>query len=147
MQINFEFIGCKGFGKTGIYTAMKVFDTDNYDWSESDYKGIVWPAQLTPVGYFTSAQPWTISMGSEVDRSKIKVVISRKRDNKKWTFSDKKADGYFNENNDNYGDKGCIIFRPDNLGEISSNDKFSVKVTGLSGGVFKYSVSFFKLGE
>ncbi len=132
-----------GFGMAGTFNAMKVFDTGSYDFSESKYKGIVWPAQTMPVGYFRSDDPWTVSMGDDVDASKVKVVLVRKRDNKKWVFSKKKADGYFNVNNDGYGDTGCIIFRPDNLDEITSKDKFSVKITGLSSGTFKYNVKFF----
>ena len=91
---------------------MYAFD----NWYEpTDYYGVVWPAQNMPVEFFGSSYPWSISMGKDVDKSAVKVTLIRQSDQKKWAFSEKKADGYFNVENSNYGQKGCIIFRPENL--------------------------------
>lgn len=63
----------------------------------------------------------------------------------KWAFSEKKADGYFNVENSNYGQKGCIIFRPENL-SYQPGDTFEVKITGLDQKV-SYTVKFFSINS
>ena len=59
------------------------------------------------------------------------------------------ADGYFNVDNGGYGQKGCIIFKPDIESSEYRNiyvngDKFRVTVTGLKQPL-SYQVSFFNL--
>ncbi|MDE6635932.1 MAG: hypothetical protein K2K09_04925, partial [Lachnospiraceae bacterium] len=55
-------------------------------------------------------------------------------------------DGAFYVNNDNYGQKGCIIFRPDDIEEYKAGDSYDVNiVTGLSSGDVSYTVNFFNL--
>ena len=65
----------------------------------TDYYGVAWPAQNMPVEFFGSSYPWSISMGKDVDKSAVKVTLIRQSDQKKWAFSEKKADGYFNVEN------------------------------------------------
>ncbi|MDD6305762.1 MAG: CAP domain-containing protein [Clostridiales bacterium] len=131
-----------GFGwvysSNGTYAAMYAFD----NWyGETGYYGVAWPAQNMPVEYFGNTYPWSISMGSNVDGANVKVTLTRKSDNKKWTFSKSSADGYFNVENSNYGQKGCIIFRPDSI-SYQPGDQFTVEVSGLSQKA-SYNVSFF----
>lgn len=131
-----------GFGwiysSNGTYASMYAFD----NWyAETQYYGVAWPAQNMPVEYFGSTYPWSISMGTYVERSDVKVTLIRTRDNKKWTFSDSAADGYFNVENSNYGQKGCIIFRPYDI-SYQPGDQFTVEITGLERKV-SYQVSFF----
>lgn len=131
-----------GFGwiysSNGTYASMYAFD----NWyAESQYYGVAWPAQNMLVEYFGSTYPWSISMGTYVERSGVKVTLTRTRDNKKWTFSDSSADGYFNVENSNYGQKGCIIFRPNDI-SYQPGDQFNVEITGLERKV-SYQVSFF----
>lgn len=132
-----------GFGwvntSAGTFSAMYVID-DNW-YAETEYYGVAWPAQNMPVEWFGSFYPWSISMGTTVDASKVKVTLTRKSDKKKWTFSEKKSNGYFNVNNDSYGQTGCIIFRPENV-TYAAGDSFSVKITGLEETV-SYEVNFF----
>lgn len=128
-----------GFGYVNNYSSMYVF---NYSGEKGQY-GVAWPAQNTPVEYFSNSTAWSISMGDNVDISKVKVTLTRKKDGKKWTFSNKKSDGYFNVNNDGYGQRGCIIFRPEDI-EINPKDSYKVKITGLKQKVY-YEVNFFKL--
>lgn len=86
------------YGSHGTYAAMYAFD----NWYEpTDYYGVAWPAQNMPVEFFGSSYPWSISMGKEVDKSAVKVTLVRQSNQKKWTFSEKKADGYFNVENSN----------------------------------------------
>lgn len=135
-----------GFGwvysDTGTYTSMYVFDGI---FESTDYYGVAWPAQNMPITYFGNDYPWTISMGTKVDASKVKVVLTRNSDNKEWKFSTDSADGYFNVENGNYGQTGCIIFKPQNI-NYSAGDVFHVAITGLDRNV-EYDVHFFKPDE
>lgn len=107
------------------YSAMYSFD----NWTAStNVSGVIWPAQVMPVMYFKSTYPWSYSYGDTVNGD-VKVTLTRLSDNKKWSFSNTSADGYFNVNNSNYGQKGCIIFRPDDI-SYSAGDKFNVSITG-----------------
>lgn len=130
-----------GFGYTNGYSAMYAFDSFN---TKTKYYGVAWPAQNMPVEYFGSDYPWSISMGETIkDINKVKVTLKRKSDNKTWTFTKKSAKGYFNINNDGYGQIGCIIFRPNKI-SYKSGDIFQVTITGLKNKV-SYQVKFFSL--
>ena len=132
-------------GNRGTYSAVYAFDTKN---SKAAEYGVAWPAQNMPVEYFGAGFPWSVSMGSTVDISSIKVKLTRESDNKTWNFSSSEADGYFNVNNDGYGQKGCIIFRPDTDEDYEAGDVYNVSITGLGDGKdVSYSVNFFELGK
>ena len=127
------------------YSAVKVED-DADPFAASKQTGVVWPAQVMPLGYFESGDAWTVSTGEDVDISKIKVTLTRKRGNKKWTFSKKSSKGKLYVDNTKYGNlTGCVIFIPKSLGAIKAGDKFTVKITGLKSGTFQYTVKFFQL--
>lgn len=132
-----------GFGMVtnswgSTYSAVYAFDNV---WGDTSYYGVAWPAQNMPLEYFGNSYPWSVSMGAQVDASKVKVTLVRRNDNKKWTFSYSKADGDFYVNNDGYGRTGCIIFRPRNISYAAGN-RFSVTITGLAQKV-TYDVNFF----
>lgn len=135
-----------GFGYAYKYTALYALDNA----SNSEYKSpVVWPAQNMPLEYVHSICPWSISVGYEINSSDIQVELVRLSDNKVWRFSSLSADGYFNVNNDGYGQKGCIIFdpdigNPDDTADYWNGDKFRVTVTGLKEPL-SYQVSFFNL--
>lgn len=132
-------------GNRGTYSAVYAFDTKN---SKAAEYGVAWPAQNMPVEYFGAGFPWSVSMGSTVDISSVKVKLTRESDNKTWNFSSSEADGYFNVNNDGYGQKGCIIFRPDTDEDYEAGDVYNVSITGLGDGKdVSYSVNFFELGK
>ncbi len=129
-----------GFGVVNRYYSMYTFD----NWT--DYKGysnVAWPAQNTPVEYFMDGSAWSLSTGSAQDISKIKVTVKRISDGKTWNFSSASSDGEFYVDNNNYGQKGCIIFRPSGL-TVKSGDSFSVSITG-AGSDIDYNVNFFSL--
>ncbi len=134
-----------GFGAVtgikGTYSAMYSFDRRNNQASEY---GVAWPAQNMPVEYFGTDFPWSVSMGKNVDITSVKVKLTRESDGKVWNFSSEEADGYFNVNNVNYGQKGCIIFRPDTSIKYAAGDVFDVDITGLESDV-SYKVNFFSL--
>lgn len=126
-------------GSRGTYNTMYVFDFGRK--VKTNYQ-VAWPAQQMPVSYFPEGTPWSLSLGKVLNSKKIKVTLTRLSDNKVWNFSKKQADGAFYVNNDGYGQKGCIIFNPKNIGHCKSGDKFIVKVSGV-GKEISYSVNFF----
>lgn len=138
-------MGKTGFGavsgKNGTYSSVYSFDRSNT--SSTEY-GVMWPAQNMPVSYFGKEFPWSVSMGYTVDKSAINVSLTRKNDGKAWNFSNSSADGEFYVNNEGYGQKGCIIFRPDGNIKYNAGDIFKVEITGLKAPV-SYTVSFFDL--
>lgn len=79
-----------------------------------------------------------------MDASSVVVSLIRIRDYKIWTFSSASADGNFYVNNQNYGQKGCIIFKPKNIGEFRPGDRFSVYVSYNDKNI-GYEVNFFDL--
>ena len=126
-------------GSRGTYNTMYVFDFGRK--VKTNYQ-VAWPAQQMPVSYFPEGTLWSLSLGKVLNSEKIKVTLTRLSDNKVWNFSKKQADGAFYVNNDGYGQKGCIIFNPKNIGHCKSGDKFIVKVSGV-GKEISYSVNFF----
>ncbi len=142
-------MGKTGFGAVsgsyGTYSSVYAFDTSNASASEM---GVAWPAQNMPTEYFNTDFPWSISMGSELDQSKVKVKLTRKSDNQEWRFSADSSDGDFYVNNDGYGQKGCIIFRPPlkDIKAYRDGDSYEVEITGTAQPV-SYTVSFFDLEE
>ena len=126
-------------GSRGTYNTMYVFDFGRK--VKTNYQ-VAWPAQQMPVSYFPEGTPWSLSLGKVLNSEKIKVTLTRLSDNKVWNFSKKQADGDFYVNNDGYGQKGCIIFNPKNIGHCKSGDKFIVKVSG-AGKEISYIVNFF----
>ena len=126
-------------GSGGTYSAMYIFDFSRK--VKRNYQ-IAWPAQNMPVSYFPEGTPWSFSPGREVDASKISVKLTRLSDRKVWRFSEKSADGRFYVNNEGYGQKGCIIFDPSDIGACSAGDVYSVQITG-AGKKISYTVNFF----
>jgi len=130
-------------GTNGTYSAMYSFDMKN---TKAGEYGVAWPAQNMPVEYFGTDFPWSVSMGKNVDITSVKVKLTRESDGKVWNFSSEEADGYFNVNNAGYGQKGCIIFRPDTSIKYTADDVFDVDITGLGSDV-SYTVNFFSLED
>lgn len=129
-------------GPKGTHSAVYAFDRSA---SGAGEYGVMWPAQNMPTDYFNTEFPWSVSMGTAVDDSAVQVKLTRNSDGKVWNFSGSSADGAFYVNNDNYGQKGCIIFRPDGVDAYENGDSYRVEITGLSGGDVSYTVNFFSL--
>ena len=128
------------------YTAIYVAGSENYSFDSSPKNyNVVWPAQNTPVTFFSPTDAWTVTTGKTEDAGKVKVTLVRTRDKKKWVFSSKKHNGDFCVSSEVFGQTDCVIFRPNNLDAIKAGDKFNVTITGLVRGTLKYTVKFFKL--
>ncbi|MDE7205086.1 MAG: CAP domain-containing protein [Lachnospiraceae bacterium] len=126
------------YGPGGTYSALYCFDRSR---SASETQ-VAWPAQNMPVEYFGTKFPWSVSIGSSVDKNAVHVTLKRVRDGMTWNFSSGVSNGYFNVDNGGYGQKGCIIFRPDRIDGYHAGDTFEVVITG--GGVnLSYTVNFF----
>ena len=136
-------MGQTGFGAAygigGTYSALYCFDRSN---SSAQQTQVAWPAQNMPVQYFGTEFPWSVSMGYSVDKNSVQVSLRRVNDGMTWNFSAGGSNGYFNVDNGGYGQKGCIIFRPDGVGKYQAGDTFAVTITG--GGInLSYTVNFF----
>ncbi len=138
-------MGATGFGavsgENGTYNAMYAID----DTGSGQEYGVAWPAQNMPVSYFDKFYPWSVSMGSDVDESTVKVTLTRVADGRTWTFGADSADGVFAVNNNISnicGQTGCIVFRPDGIEDYKAGDSFRVTIEGLASPV-SYTVNFF----
>lgn len=140
-------MGMTGFGSVtdvgGTYSAMYCMDKSNTD---NAYTGVAWPAANTPLSYFTINSPWSISLGKDLDESQVSVSLVRLRGNDShvWNFNSLLADGDFYVSNAAYGQKGCIIFRPEGIDEYREDDFYYVSVT-IGEENFNYNVTFFDL--
>lgn len=140
-------LGKTGFGLVnnvnsmyGSYSAVYVFDRSN----DSDYKNVAWPAQLTPLSYFSEYDTWSLSTGNTETASNVKVTLTRKSDKKKWTFTSSNG---LTVDNTGYGQRGCIIFCPNGISSFKDGDVYTVNITGLVDGDLTYNVEFFNLKE
>ncbi|MDR1639403.1 MAG: MBG domain-containing protein, partial [Clostridiales bacterium] len=136
---------------------------------------IAWPSSGDfPIQYFTASNninataepPWSINLGdaySVPTRESINLVLTRASDGKTWTFNSSTptlGDGNYPANdsqhlsvdNDGYGMRKAIIFRPDltSLGAIKDGEIFTVNLSGIktSAGeatTLTYNVNFFDL--
>lgn len=132
-----------GFGIVDRTQSVYAFDFAR----ESDYVGVAWPARTMPTEFFAGDWAWSFSSGVEEIRSNVKVRLTRKNDGRSWNFSSSSSDGRFFVNNDGFGQKGCIIFRPDSIDSFKPGDEYIVSIDGLSSGEnIEYTVRFFSLG-
>ncbi len=138
-----------GFGQTGTFTAMHTIGSEWYN--STSYNRVAWPAQNTPCDYFATEDAWSLSMGSSVNASSVNVTLTNKKNGSVYTFSSSSANGYFNVNNDNYGQPGCIIFRPSAGTDVTAGSSYHVTVNGnyTSGSSFtvEYDVNFFDINN
>lgn len=140
-----------GFGVADLDYEWQIFAMYAADKSGSGRQTpVAWPAQQTPISYFDydrDIQPaWSVSFGYVLSDSVIKVSLTRTKDGKVWNFSPTQSDGDFFVNDDGYGLRGCVIFRPENIGTIQNGDSFKVSVRNETDHtILNYSVSFFNL--
>lgn len=145
-------MGMTGFGSVtgskGTYSAMYAHDMTNLSGSKSG--AVCWPATNTPLSYFGSDAPWSISLGREISDDDVIVSLVRMNssaeEGKVWTFSKYLSDGDFYVNNGGYGEKGCIIFRPSGIDGYEDGDSFYVSVLLRdTEETISYNVDFFDL--
>ncbi len=107
---------------------------------------VAWPAQQTPLTHFIdlTEHAWLLSFNRFLEAEAISVTLIRNRDGKTWRFSSEAADGAFYVNNGDYGQPGCVIFLPDDIGSVEAGDVFRVAVENQEQRVVvQYTVTFF----
>ncbi len=134
-----------GFGSvTGSKGTFNTMYIRNESKTQETIQGVCWPAENTPISYFDNTCAWSISVGEEVDEDSVSVMLIRASDYKMWKFTSKTSKGDFYVNNQNYGQKGCIIFRPQSIASFKAGDTFWVHVE-YNGKSVDYEVNFFDL--
>ncbi|MCM1111892.1 MAG: Ig-like domain-containing protein [Muribaculum sp.] len=165
-----------GFGHVGKYTAMYVFDGNNYQGTEcttiSDF--VAWPAQNMPLelmekwdkyGEAYGDYAWTVSLGADyayIDAADVTVTLKDVGTGQIWTFNQKSSSSdpadaehdYFQVNINGYSSMTkCIVFRPA-YGEIvyDIGSQFEVNISGLKDRFgeekpISYTVNFFAVSE
>ena len=134
-----------GFGSvTGSKGTCNTMYIRNNERNDLETGAVCWPTKNTPTSLFASDSAWSISVGEEVNAQTAVVSVLRMSDYKTWIFSSVSSKGDFYVNNQAYGQEGCIIFRPEGLGEIKAGDKFSIYVSYNKKSI-SYEVSFFDL--
>ena len=129
-----------GFGAVKNMTAMYTFDRNATNQGYIDT--VAWPAQTMPIEFFEAGQAWHVSTGTTVNKNSVNVTLKNNKTGKVWKFNSQSSNGYFNVNNDGYGEKGAIIFRPDGISSFNAGDSYSVTVTG-NFETISYQVKFF----
>ncbi|MCR4584181.1 MAG: Ig-like domain-containing protein [Lachnospiraceae bacterium] len=127
-----------GFGQVEKYEAMYIFDRGR----KTGTRTVAWPAENMPLDWMNDNMCWSVNFGWKLDESRIEVELMREKDKKTWTFSKKKADGVFHVNNGNYGQQGCVIFKPSGF-KKEAGDRYRVRVSGASELTLEYNVEFF----
>ncbi|BBH23949.1 hypothetical protein Back11_52940 [Paenibacillus baekrokdamisoli] len=139
------------------YAALHAFNRERPK-DEVSYSYVSWPAAgYFPSEVFAPQDAWSVSLNPDkYDKTRVEeihVTLTRVSDNKSWSFdktnTDKKG-RYFNVETGGYGIPFCIIFRPDALEAINSNDQFRVDVSGIydKGGrttSIQFETNFFQL--
>ena len=150
-------MGKVGFGAS--VTADKSYREKYYAEYSHDSSGtgtqtnVAWPAQKMPIEFFGDNIPWSLSTGSNITNiSGVVVTLTRKSSSPSgsgsWTFRGSESytaansGKYFNVDNNYYGQRGCIIFRPDNI-SYRIGDIFDVRISGATSDPIEYTVEFF----
>ena len=126
-----------GLGLVANFSAMYSFDKGC---PENTEKNVAWPCQNMPIEFFGDNYPWSLSVNQSLNK-KVKVTITNKKTNKVTKFENI-ANNKFVINNGNYGQPGCIIFRPNF--KYVDGDSFRVDVNCTDFSV-SYDVNFFNL--
>lgn len=112
-------------------------------------KTVAWPAQNTPIEYFDSRESfdsgafWSLSLGYPINKESVQVVVTKKG-GPTWKFSSDTSNGSFDVNNGNYGQQGCIMFKPP-VTSYRDGDQFTVTVILEEEQAIQYTVTFFDL--
>ncbi|MBP1535957.1 MAG: hypothetical protein IK999_17830 [Ruminococcus sp.] len=125
---------------TQSFTSMYSFD-NSFGARNTSYM-VAWPGANMPVELFGKNEPWSFTTGRSFS-SDTTVTLTRASDNKQWHFSyGSSDDGYFNVDNQGFGQGGCVCFRPSDIDAYNDGDVFTVQIK--DGSFTKnYQVNFF----
>lgn len=123
-----------GFGRTGLFTAMYVFDRSRKDVPAYDF--LTYPARgPMPTSYFRRDWAWTVSLNPrkyrEPDKKKVSVkVFALDKESKKTGAA--LALNYLGVDTQSAGVPLCVVFRPVGL-QVSAGKRYLVEIEGLTG--------------
>jgi uncharacterized protein YkwD len=138
-----------GFGRSGQFTAMYVFDQTRKEIPDYDFVG--WPPPgPVPVEYFRSGMAWSVSFNPKKynkagEDVKVRVYAADDKGEKKGDplkLKSTKAE------TNGFGIPNCIIFRPA-ASAVAAGRRYVVEVEGLTtvkdkaAAPVRYSVEFF----
>ena len=106
-------------------------------------KGVAWPAREMPISYFDNLMAWSYSYGSALSDITVTLTCLTQGKEQEWNFSSTSADGHFNVDNNNYGQPGCVIFRPEGI-SIMPGDQYLVTIKQAGNIIANYRVHFFE---
>lgn len=148
-----------GFGfaettQTYRYFSAMLVPSESYAGDTGTY--VAWPAQTTPteLALTTDSEkgyPWSFSLGRPIaNPDSVTVTLTRTHDGATWRFGKvggaEDNDGELYVSNQTYGDRGCIIFTPDNSKEkvypYKDGDQFRVHIEGATDEPIEYTVDF-----
>ena len=136
-----------GFGLAGSKSAMYVTSESEGGIGVGFQTNIAWPAQNTPIEYFSNgATAWSLSDARSVrDISKVTVTLTRRNDGRKWVFKGTETYSpqnlkYFRVSN---GGSSTIVFRPDGILSYNDGDIFDVVISETGREDITYTVNFF----
>lgn len=139
------------FGFVNGYSTMYSFDRSRQGDLAMDY--VAWPAAVAhPLEWFAPHTIWSVTLNPQKYQwlpGRVTVTLTRQSDQQVWKFAPRKSNGYYSVNTQGFGVNNCLMFRPDNLGEIKDGERFEVEITGLKddGGAttLEYETAFFSL--
>ena len=126
-----------GLGFVKKYSGMYSFDRNA---QENYVNNIAWPSQHMPIEFFGDNYPWTLTTDVNLDK-KVTVKITNKKTKEVTNFNNYKNNEFL-VNNDGYGQKGCVIFRPNFKYSEGDSYRVDINCTKLS---ISYDVSFFNI--
>lgn len=136
-KTGFGYAAREGNGSYGSFYAF-----DNWVGEDDGIHGVAWPAREMPLNYFSDDMAWSYASGENLDVSEVSVKLTNLTQGREWNFSAEASDGYFTVNNANYGQTGCVIFRPDGI-SIREGDEYLVNICRGGETIATYLVSFF----
>jgi len=125
-------------GGNGAYSSMYAFDRSG----STDVRGVAWPAREMPVEYFSNDTVWSYSYGESLSDVTVQLVRQNGGNTQIWSLSEGSGGGFFRVENSSYGQKGCVIFRPDGI-EINAGDQYLVTISQGDRLLANYTVNFF----
>jgi hypothetical protein len=121
-----------GFGRSGRYAAMHVFDRSRTEAPDHDFIAFPPPGPM-PVEYFAATAAWSVSLNPKkfaLPSTDLKpVLVEVDRQGKQ--LGTPLPLNHTSVSNEPFGTPGCIIFRPERL-QLRPGKRYRVEIDGLA---------------
>ena len=132
-----------GFGMVESYSSMYVID--NFSTANAKLNpGVVWPAQNMPLELWNTGNLWSASFGRQLNVESVTVDISKNNGQKSWSITSSGGDGTLAISNSNYGQPGCVMFKPDSP-SYKNGDTYHITIKENGVIIADYEVNFFNV--